>query len=81
MNQDQLFKRIMLGELLDTLPEMDKDILIFWWLYGYTFKEIATLISKELVKEGKKPISSRTVGNRIHKIMEKLRKIAKDAGT
>lgn len=81
MNHEKLLDKLTLDQLLDFLDEVDREILILWWLHGYTFKEISSIVTVKCIENGEKPVSSRTVGNRIHKIMEKLREIAKSKGT
>lgn len=76
MNYNQLLDKLTLDGLLASLSDTDKDIILLWWVHGYTFKEISIIITKKNENIGQKPISSRTVGNRIHKIMENLRKRA-----
>ena len=78
MNHEKLLNQLTLTELLDSLPEIDRNIIVLWWLHGYTFKEISAIVTAECLKNGGKPISSRTVGNKIHKIMQNLRKKAKE---
>lgn len=73
---DMHLNKLTLDLLLESLSAQDRDTIILWFIEGYTLKEIATIISGRYLPRGSTPIGPRTIGIRIHKILEKLRQNA-----
>lgn len=76
-HEDETLNKVTIEQLLSHLKSKEQETIILW-SQGKTLEQIAIYISVKY--EGRNednPLSARAMGVRVHKILDKLRKLAK----
>lgn len=72
--EDRAINKIAVEQLLATLKDKDRDIIVLW-SEGHSLREIAAYISEKYEsRPTNMPLTPGTIGARVNKILKRLRK-------